>query len=115
MVLLKIMNWKIILFESARGEKYVEQFINSLDGKTIAKVAHEIDLLEKHGLYLGMPHSKKLTPDLYELRIRGKREIRIIYTFIRKNTYLLHAFKKQTQKTPQREINTALKRLQTLT
>lgn len=109
------MAWNIIVFESNRGEKYVEKFIKSLNAQTIAKVSHTIDLLEKHGPYLGMPHSKRLTSNLYELRIRGKQEIRMLYGFFRKAIYLLHAFKKQTQKTPQREINTALKRLQTLT
>lgn len=108
------MSWKIIVFESRRGEKPVEEFIKSLDSSTIAKVAHEIDLLEKHGPYLGMPHVKKISPDLYELRIRGKQEVRILYGFVKNNIYLLHAFKKQTQKTPRREIDTALKRFHSL-
>lgn len=109
------MAWNIISFESARGEKFVEEFIKSLDSKTIAKVGQEIDLLEKHGPILGMPHAKKLTGELYELRIRGKQEIRIIYGFFRNNIYLLHAFKKKTQKTPQKGIKTAFNRFQTLT
>lgn len=105
------MSWEIVLFESTRGEKYVEEFIKTLEHSTIAKVTHAIDLLEKHGPFLGMPHSKKLTSELYELRIKGKQEIRIIYVFIKKDIYLLHAFKKQTQKTPSKELNIAIKRL----
>lgn len=105
------MSWKIIVYESQRGEKPVEEFIKSLDEQTIAKIAHEIDLLEKHGPYLGMPHVKKITRDLYELRIRGKQEVRILYGFVKNNIYLLHAFKKQTQKTPPKELKTALGRL----
>lgn len=79
------MNWNIIAFESDRGEKYVEEFIKSLDSSTIAKVGHAIDLLEQHGSILGMPHSKKLNSDIYELRIRGKQEIRILYGFKARN------------------------------
>ena len=105
-------NWKVILFELARGEKPVEEFIKSLDESTIAKSLREINLLEKYGIYLSAPHSKKLSDNLYELRIRGKQEIRIIYGFRHERIYLLHAFKKQTQKTPQKEITTALKRLE---
>lgn len=105
------MPWSIKLYETARGEKPVEEFIKSCQPQTISKVAHHIDLLEKHGPFLGMPHSKRLSSDLYELRIRGKQEVRIIYAFIRKTIYLLHAFRKQTQKTPRKEIATALKRL----
>ena len=109
------MAWNVIFFESKRGEKFVEVFIKNLDSSTIAKVAHEIDLLEKHGPFVGMPHSKKITAELYELRIRGKQEVRIIYAFIKENIYLLHAFKKKKQRISIKEINTAYKRLQTLT
>lgn len=99
--------WEVIFFETPRGEKVVKEFIKSLDEKTISKIGSGIDLLEKHGPFLGMPHSKKLTRDIYELRVRGKLEIRIIYGFINKTIYLLHAFLKKTQKTPLKEINTA--------
>lgn len=105
------MNWNIILFETNRGEKPVEEFIKSLNETTIAKVIHVIDLLEKFGPLLGMPHVKKLDNKLYELRIRGKQEIRIVFSFDKKKIYLLHAFQKKTQKTPQREIDIAFKRL----
>ena len=109
------MAWEVVLFESKRGEKFVEEFIKARDSSTIAKIAHTIDLLEKHGPRLGMPHSKKITKDLYELRIRGKQETRIIYGFVKSNIYLLHAFRKKTQKTPQKEIRTGQKRLDALT
>jgi len=104
------MSWIIKLYESKRGEKFVEEFIKSREPQVIAKISHHIDLLEQHGPFLGMLHVKKLISDLYELRIRGKHEIRIIYTFKNKNIYLLHAFKKQTQKTPHKEIEISLER-----
>ena len=105
------MTWKILLFETNRREKPVEKFINSLDPNTIAKVIHNIDLLEKYGNLLRMPHSRRLVKDLYELRVKGKEEIRVLYTFRSSNIYLLHAFKKKSQKTPKREMATALKRI----
>lgn len=105
------MIWNIIAFESKRGEKFVEKFITSLEPPTIAKVTHVIDLLEKHGSLLGMPHAKRIASKLHELRIRGKQEVRIIYAIVGRRIYLLHAFKKQTQKTPPKEMVTAVKRL----
>ncbi len=108
------MSWNIILFESTRGEKPVEEFIKSLDKITSPKINHHVRLLMGFGPFLGMPYSKKLTKDLYELRIRGKQEIRIIYSFKSNDIILLHAFKKQSQKTPQKEIQTALRRLDTI-
>ena len=105
------MSWNVILFESSRGEKPVEELIKSLDEATIAKASQEIDLLEKHGAYLAMPHSRKLNNYLYELRIRGRQEIRILYSFVKKDIYLLHAFKKKQQRTPRKEIEIARRRL----
>lgn len=109
------MAWKIILFGTGRSEKPVEELIKSLLPQTIAKVIRTLDLLEKYGSFLNMPHSKKLTSEIYELRIRGKQEIRILYAFLGNDIYLLHAFKKQSQKTPSKEINTAINRLRVLT
>ena len=92
------MIWKVIVFESRRGEKFVEEFVKSLDSSAIAKISHAIDLLEKHGPLLGMPHSKYLTSKIHELRARGRQEIRVMYTVIGNKIYLLHAFRKHTQK-----------------
>ena len=108
------MNWEILFFETARGEKIVKEFIKSLNPKTISKISGEIDLLVEYGSFLGMPHSKRLSKDLYELRVRGQQETRIIYGFKGKTVYLLHAFLKKTQKTPQKEIETAQQRLDSL-
>jgi len=105
---------KIVVFESGRGEKIIEKFIKKLNPKTVAKIIRSIDLLEKYGTTLGMPHSKKLEMDLFELRVRGKEEIRIIYIFFDEKIYLLHAFKKKTQKIRPKEIKTALLRRKNL-
>jgi len=101
----------ILLFESTRGEAYVERFIHSLDYATTAKVLRTLELLEKHGSDLGMPHSKSLGKGLFELRVRGTREIRIFYAFVENDIYLLHAFQKKSQQTPVKEIDLARSRL----
>jgi phage-related protein len=72
------------------------------------------DLLANLGHTLPMPYSKKLTKELSELRIKGKNEIRIIYTQINGIYILLHAFAKKTQKTPFKEIQIAENRRLTL-
>ena len=109
------MEWKVVFFESGRGEKPVEKFIKEQQSQAQAKIAHAIDLLKQYGSMVRMPHSKSLGVSLYELRIRGKEEIRILYVFKHRDIYLLHAFKKQTQKTPHKELEIALKRLKALT
>jgi phage-related protein len=87
--------------------KSVDTFLSSLTEKEIAKVIRAIELLEEFGNNLGMPHSKHLSDGLLELRIRGPREIRIFYTFHESRAYLLSAFIKKTQRTPDKELREA--------
>ena len=108
------MNWTILFYEINRGEKPVEKFILNQQSQAQAKISHLIDLLEQYGSMLGMPHAKQLINGIRELRIRGKEEIRILYGFRKHNIYILHAFKKQTQKTPHKDLELALKRFQSI-
>ncbi len=89
----------------------ITEFIAGLDKPTIAKTLRTLDLLEKFGNKLNMPHSKKIDAELFELRIRGKNEIRIIYCFCKNKIILLHGFIKKSQKTPERHVLLAKKRL----
>lgn len=108
--------WTILTFEISSGEKPVDEFIKSQQPQAKAKMAHTVKLLRQHGNRLGMPHSKALGSGLYELRIRGREELRILYCFTPQRTiYLLHGFKKQTQETPRKELDVALKRMKDLT
>jgi len=109
------MVWNIDLFESPRKEKPVGVFIKSLEKNTRAKVAYSVNLLREYGPNLAMPYSKFIGSKLYELRIRGREDVRIFYSFLDNKIYLLHGFKKKTQKTPQKEIRLTLERLKILT
>ncbi|MDP2585681.1 MAG: type II toxin-antitoxin system RelE/ParE family toxin, partial [Candidatus Levybacteria bacterium] len=80
-----------------------------------AKVSRTIILLRTFGNRLRMPYSKSLGNNLFELRVRGQREIRIFYTFYNGEAILLHAFIKKTQNTPFREIESAKIKLKALT
>jgi len=86
----------------------VESFLETLTEKELAKVIRTIELLEEFGHKLGMPHSKHIDNGLLELRIRGKREIRIFYCFSKNKAVLLHACVKKTQKTSAKELNKAI-------
>ncbi|EKE14699.1 MAG: hypothetical protein ACD_12C00336G0002 [uncultured bacterium] len=78
----------------------VEKFITTLGKPTIAKVLRTIDLLERFGHQLGLPHTKKVRSDLFELRIRGQQEVRIFYTFQKREIILLHGFVKKVPENP---------------
>lgn len=62
-----------------------------------------------------MPQAKKLDQNLFELRIKGLLEVRLLYCFYQREAVILHGFKKKSQKTPRKELLTVQKRMQTLT
>jgi phage-related protein len=105
------MSWKVIYFESVRGERFVKEFVDKQRSEVRAKYAGMIDFLEKYGPFLSGKYTKKLKKNLYELRITGKEQIRVFYTVRQREIILLHSFKKKTQKTPLKEIKTAILRL----
>ena len=90
----------------------------SLPAATVAEVQHAVLMLAE-GAILSMPLSRPMTgihPGLHELRFRNAAgQVRIIY-YLKKGDaiYLVHAFRKKTQKTPKREIDLALKRINEL-
>lgn len=104
------MNYQIRLYQTSLANP-IEKFIYQLQKPTIAKILRTIDLLETYGLTLGMPHSKRIEPNIYELRIRGQEEIRILYTSKNGIFYLLNAFKKKSRQTPVKELELARQRL----
>ncbi len=85
-------------------DETIEIFLTKLEKSTIAKVLRTVDLLERFGNQLGMPHSKNIGHKLFELRIRGQQEIRLIYTFSGNKAVILHGFVKKSEKTPKKEL-----------
>ena len=106
------MRWVIELYREGTRVP-VEEFLNSLDRQDRDKVTAKIDFLGEYGVALGPPHVKHLQGKLWELRVTGRKQIRILY-FVRtgQRIILLHGFVKKTQEVPRREIETALTRMQ---
>jgi phage-related protein len=94
--------------------KEIDKFILKLDTQIQARVLRYLELLEKYGNKLEMPYSKSLHGNLFELRIMGNKQIRIIYCFHRNTIFLLNIFIKKTNKIPKKEIELSIRRLKTL-
>lgn len=103
--------WKVKFFQTDRGYYPVKDFILEQEEETQARIILSIKLLRDNGPFLKPPHIKKLRSKFYELRILGKVPIRIFYTIFENEYYLLHAFKKKSQKTPIRELNLGIDRM----
>ena len=104
------MEWEVKMFTTQNGKVPVAEFIEKQEAKAQADISRLISLLKKYGTHLGMPHSKRLNNILSELRIRGKNEIRVFYGYRHQTIYILHIFKKKTDKIPHKEIAIALNR-----
>lgn len=108
------MNWQIDFYSDKRGNEPVKNFIYAQSPSAQAEILHVIDLLREFALTLGLPYVKKIGKSgIRELRIHhGSDYYRIFYfAFTGRRFVLLHAFLKKTRKTPNREIEIAVKQM----
>ena len=101
--------WEIEYFETAKGRCPVQEFIDSLDARSKAKIARTLDLLQQFGIKLGMPYAKHVEGDMWELRTRvGSNQYRVIYFLFTGGVFiLLHGFMKKSGPIPQQDLRTA--------
>lgn len=85
----------------------LEKLVFSFEKLPLTRIVRLLDLLEKRGNYLGMPYSKPIGKGLFELRARGKHEIRLFYCFYVNRAVIVHAFIKKTRQTPKKELEHA--------
>ncbi len=105
--------WRVTYYVTAGGNIPVRDFLNAAAPTLKVKALRLFLHLSEYGLQGVIPHLKKLTgTPLWELRIMGGESVRILFvTQVGKKIILLHGFYKKTQKTPTKEIATALARL----
>jgi phage-related protein len=92
----------------------VRDDLRTLDKISLNKSVKLIGLLRTFGNTLSMPYSKKISNNLFELRVRGQQEVRIFYCFNHDKAVIIHHFIKKSQKTPKKEIEVALSRIAVL-
>lgn len=105
--------WEIEFYRDKSGKEPLAEFLDDLPLKTRVKVVRLIDLLSEQGVLLKEPYTRQIKGKIRELRVRDHLgHIRILYfTFTGRCFVLLHGFLKKTDKTPEREIDIAEKRM----
>ena len=91
----------------------VDRELEELPADMRARFRHISQLIEEFGLErVREPHVKYLRGSLWEMRMKGKDGIsRALYvTAVGRRVVVVRVFIKKTQKTPNREIDLALKR-----
>ena len=107
--------YNVDFYQTSSGHSDVYEFLEDLRTKAHSsknariqykQVARYIQLLEDNGTNLPTDIVKYLGEDIWELRPGFNR---VLFFYYDNGTYiLLHHFRKQTQKTPQREIDQAI-------
>lgn len=102
---------EIIFYDTSDGKCPIQEYMDTLEPKLLAKTLRTIDLLENNGPTLRGPYSEPIGNGIFELRTKQGTDItRILYFFfIGKNAVLTNGFTKKTQKTPKSEIELARK------
>jgi phage-related protein len=107
------MDWIVEYYRDAGGNEPAKDFINSLPANTQVKILRIIRMLRDYGVLLKEPYTKQIKGKIRELRIKDSQgDIRVLYfTYTGRRFILLHGFIKKSDKTPEREIEIAEKRM----
>jgi phage-related protein len=104
---------EIRFYETASGQKPIEDFLEKLSSKQAQKVTWVLKLIEDRERVPSIYFKKMVnTEDLWEVRVAvGSNIFRLLCFFDGPNIVVLaHAFQKKTQKTPNRAIKIAEER-----
>ena len=92
-------------------DKNAEKELRVFDEEVQLEFEAYFKVLELEGK-LDLPQAKKVSRDLFEIRIKLKGEYRGFYAYIGKfGIVVLHFFRKKTQKTPVKDLELAQRRL----
>jgi len=108
----------VTFYEDINGKSPVSDYIDELDKAAhtdkssrirLGKILRYISLLEQYGTRAGLPASRYIEDDIWELRPLNDR---FLYAYWKDNTFvILHQFAKKTKKTPRSEIDQAKRNL----
>jgi len=109
---------KVIFYEKRSGKKPVNDFLNKLSRQSRSKIVACLKFLQQKETKINTNMNnmvfRQLKGKLWEIKIRtSDGSYRIFYTMLSEDLMiLLHAYKKQSQKAPQKELDIATKRME---
>lgn len=104
----------LIVIRTVIVDERLENWLNDIPKDIKARIINIVDLLIEHGPQnVRAPYVKHIRGKLFEIRAKGKDGIaRVFYfTMTGQRIVLLHGFMKKTQKTPKKELETAVVRM----
>lgn len=101
--------WSVVFCLDARGRSPVKEFVRGLSATEQASIFRVIELLQEFGTNLSGSHVKHVVGDLWEIR-PGRARV-FYFTYRARQFVLVHGYYKRTQKAPERDIETATRRM----
>lgn len=100
-------------YQTSAGNEPVREWLRRLPRDEKKIIGEDIKTVQ-FGWPLGMPLVRSLGDGLWEVRsnLRSNKIARVIFFMHKKSMVLLHGFIKKSQKTPPKDIELALKRMQ---
>jgi len=99
----------VIYFKQASGKEPVKEYIDKLSNILSAQVLTALKDIQENGIVKALVTCRQIEGKLWEIKLDAQR---IFYVLIDGPTMvLLHAYKKQSQKAPKKEISVAKKRM----
>ena len=90
----------------------IDEYLDQASDIEARKIVKNIKYLQEYGVRPEIRDIKKLRGyDFWEVRIKGKDNTRIFCTQRDNNVYILHVFKKKSNKTPTKDLNIGQKQL----
>ena len=104
---------RVFFYEAGSGKSPIKKFIDGLPINDQARFFEVIQEVEAHGLSAVRMVFKPIEGKLWEIKFKSENSgYRVFYVMLEKDLMVwLHAFSKKTQKTPQKELEVARKRL----
>ena len=99
-------------YQTPNGNEPVREWIKDLSPEDRQLIGRDVQKVE-FGWPIGMPYCRSPGKSLWEVRsdLTAGKIGRVIFCVVRGQMALLHGFIKKTQKTPQRDVELALKRM----
>ncbi|MBX7234003.1 MAG: type II toxin-antitoxin system RelE/ParE family toxin [Caldilineales bacterium] len=105
---------RVLFYRSSAGNEPVRDWLKALPAEERRIIGDDLKTAQ-YGWPLGMPLIRKLEAGLWEVRSHLPNRIaRVIFTVDDDTMVLLHGFIKQSQKTPDSDLQLARQRFQSL-
>ncbi len=104
---------RISFYQARSGRSYISSFLEDLSAQDRATILAVLSDIQSHGFVAKGCQFRQIEGKLWEIKIRTQGgSYRFFYVSIERNeVYILHAYRKQGQKAPIKELEIARKRI----